>query len=281
MPLFGPNVTALKQKRDIPALIKILQRDNVRMRREAIRALGDIGDRAAVPALTVILESDQPRGPEQIDAVQALGKIADAGTVAALVQAGAASIAREKAVIEEATAPTDNPYRPGFYINRISAEEYTLRSEIAKALGSIGTMPALNALFDMLAAESSWMQSTAREAIRQVIARTLVRDDAGHPRILIERLSDASPEVRKSAAYFLREFSSDASVKALMDAAKNEKAEFAVREAALGSLGKIAGEDMLDEMDELAQSANRAVARLAAHTALEIRHRRNPSNEQT
>jgi len=281
MPFLGPNISALVHKRDLAALLKILQRDDVHARREVIRALGDLGDRAAVPALTAILASDRPRVPEQIDAAEALGKIADPAAVEAMMRANAASITREKAAIEEATAPKDNRYRPGFYINQISADEYTLRSHIAQAFSQIGDAHALAALFEMLANESGWMEGTARESITQAIARTLQRDDESHPRILLERLTHASLMARKWAAYYLRNFPSAECVKALMDVAWNDKEEFTVREDALGSLGKIADEKNLPDLDELAQSGNRIIARLASHAAIEIRQRRQLPYEQT
>src|SRR5574341_2159003 len=145
VPLLGPNIPALKQKRDIVGLLKILQRDDVHARRAAIRALGDLGARAAVPALAALLTDDRRLVSEDIDAAQALGKIGDPSATDALLRANAASIAREQVSIEEATAPADKPYRAGFYINRISADEYTLRSEIAKALGNIGGARAITA----------------------------------------------------------------------------------------------------------------------------------------
>lgn len=281
MPFLGPNISALVQKRDLAALLKLLQRDDVHVRREVIRALGDLGDRAAVPALTAILMNDRPRVSEQIDAADGLGKLADPDAVEAIVRASTASIARERVAIEEATAPKNNPYRPGFYINQISADEYTLRSHIAQALSRIGTARALDALFDMLASESGWMESTARESISQAIARMLRGEDESHARVLIERLTDASPMARKWAAYYLRNFASAAIVQVLMKVAWNDKEDYAVREDALGSLGKIADEKNLPDLDELAQDANRVIARLASHAAMEIRQRRQFSNEQT
>jgi hypothetical protein len=105
-------------------------------------------------------------------------------------------------------------------------------------------------------------------------------DDESHGRTLLERVQHASPLVRISAVYYLRNFRGEAIVKALLDLAWNEKEEFAVREAALGTLGKIADEENVEELDELARGANRAIARLASHTAIEIRQRRQ-LNEQT
>ncbi len=276
MPILGPNISALKQKRDVAGLLKILQRDDVHARRAAIRALGEIGDRAAVSALAALLADNRHLVSEQINAAEALGKIGDPSAIDALLLANTASIERERAAIEEATAPADKPYGPGFYINRISADEYTLRSAIAQVLGKIGGTRALNALFDMLATESGWMESTGRDAICRVIARTLKSDDESHARILLERVGHESKFVRHWAAYSLRAYRGDEVVKALMDAAWNEKEEFSVREAALGTLGKIAGAGALEDLDELARGANRALARLAAHAAMEIRQHGQP-----
>lgn len=273
MPFLGPNISALVRKHDLAALLKLLQRDDVHVRREVIRALGDLGDRAAVPALTAILANDRPRVSEQIDAAEALGKIADPAAVDAMMRANAASITREKAAIEEATAPKENRYRPGFYINQISADEYTLRTHIANALSQVGTVPALAALFEMLANESGWMEGTARESISQAIARMLKRDDTAQAQFLLATLTHAAPIARKWAAYYLRNFSGAEIVKALMDVAWNEKEEFGVRQDALGTLGRIADEKNLPDLDELARSANRVITRLASDAAIEIRSR--------
>jgi HEAT repeat protein len=275
MPLFGSNIAALKQKRDVNALVKILQRDDVHLRRDAIRALGDLGDRAAIPGLAAILTSDHPRVSEQMDAAEALGKIADPAAIDALAQANAASIAREKVAVAELSAISEKPYSPGYYINHISADEYTLRSYIAQALGKSGDARALNVLCDILAMDSGWRDSAARDAITRVIAQTLVRDNAEHARILFERVRDASRPVRHWAAHCLRDYPGVEHVRALMEISRDEKEDFSVREAALSTLGKIAEEDSIDDLDELARGPNRAVARLAGHAAIEIRQRRS------
>lgn len=281
MPILGPNISAMKRNRDVPGLLDLLLSKDVRTRREAIRALGDVGDRAAIPALTAILINAGYRVSEQIDAAEALGKSADPSAIDSLLLANVASIERENATIEQATAPKDKPYRSGFYVNQISAEEYTLRSAIAQSLGKIGGARAVEALFEMLTTEKGWMGGTARDVIRQVIAQTIEHDYAAHASILLKRVAHESKDVRQWAAYCLRYSGDSDAASALMEMAFNEKEEFPVREAALGTLGKIGDERALDDLDELARGPNRAIARLAAHGAIEIRQRRQLSNEQT
>lgn len=280
MPIFGPNISAMKQHRDVTGLLELLWSKNVRTRQEAIRALGEIGDPAAIPKLIVILTVEPGRISEQIDAAQALGKFADPSAIDGLLQANAASIERENAMIEQATAPKAKPHRSAYYVNQISAEEYTLRSAIAQSLGKIGSTRAVEALFEMLVMEKGWMASTTCDAIRQEIAQAVERDRAAHTRILVERLGHESKDVRQWAAYCLRYCRDQAAASALLEIARNEKEEFPVREAALGTLGKIADERALDDLDDLARNPNRSIARLAAHGAIEIRQRRQLSNEQ-
>jgi HEAT repeat protein len=281
MPIFGPNISALKQRRDVTGLLELLWSKNVRTRQEAIRALGEIGDSAAIPKLTVILIDEPRRISEHIEAARAIGKFADPSAIDALLQANAASVERENSSIERATAPKAKPHRSGYYVNQISAEEYTLRSTIAQSLGENGSARAVQALFEMLVMEKGWMASTACDAIRQVIAQAVERDRDAHTRNLIERLGHESKDVRQWAAYCLRYCHAQAAASPLLDIAWNEKEEFPVREAALGTLGKIADKSALDDLDDLARNPNRSIARLAAHGAIEIRQRRQLSNEQT
>lgn len=60
-PLFGaPDIDKLQAQGDIPQLIKALRHSQSEVRKAAAKALGALGDKAAVPALVQLL-SDEPR----------------------------------------------------------------------------------------------------------------------------------------------------------------------------------------------------------------------------
>jgi HEAT repeat protein len=73
-------VTSLGKYRDpaaIPVLLRALGRDDIWLKFHLIEALGDIGDRAALPAILPLYAEKALRKP----VLEAIGKIADVGTV--------------------------------------------------------------------------------------------------------------------------------------------------------------------------------------------------------
>src|SRR5438132_6479033 len=77
-------ISSLGKFRDaaaIPHLMRVLQRDDVWLKFHAIEALGEIGDRAALPAILPLYAEKSLRKP----VLEAIGKIGDAGTATFLL----------------------------------------------------------------------------------------------------------------------------------------------------------------------------------------------------
>jgi HEAT repeat protein len=81
--LFRPNIERLKAKRDVQGLARALKHSQLQIRRDAIKALGEIGDSSAVPALTAVLKD--ARSDLWNNAITALGNIKDVSAAKALI----------------------------------------------------------------------------------------------------------------------------------------------------------------------------------------------------
>lgn len=78
-------VSSLGKYRDaaaLPHLLRVLQREDLWLKFHAIEALGEIGDRAALPAILALYREKSLRKP----VLEAIGKIADVGTVSFLLR---------------------------------------------------------------------------------------------------------------------------------------------------------------------------------------------------
>lgn len=84
MPLFAPNIDALKKRRDVRALIKLLETHrSPETRLAATHALGEIGDREAVEPLLRALDTTD--GELHLAAIVALARIGDRRAVDPLI----------------------------------------------------------------------------------------------------------------------------------------------------------------------------------------------------
>jgi HEAT repeat protein len=78
-------VSSLGKYRDaaaLPALLRVLQREDLWLKFHAIEALGEIGDRTALPMILPLYNEKSLRKP----VLEAIGKIADVGTVSFLLR---------------------------------------------------------------------------------------------------------------------------------------------------------------------------------------------------
>ena len=273
MPILGPNIPNLQAKRDVNGLIRALQSKDLRTRCAALRALGELRDPRALPVLRDWLLAETTTTTEKIEATEALGKLGDATVLDALGVANEQSHAREKREIEAAIASSDRTHRPGFYINRIAANEYALRAAIARVLAQLGGARALEKLFQMLALEDGAMVSAAQAVIKEAVATILERGDATSAPLVRAHLKHASADVREQAAHCLSAFPEAESVDALLDVVCDENETFNVRTAAFITLGKIGDARALPRLEELIRFPNQGVAREAKQCLVTIRQR--------
>ncbi|MDE3089052.1 MAG: HEAT repeat domain-containing protein [Chloroflexota bacterium] len=273
MPLFKPNIAAMKEKRDLTGLLMVLKGKDARARAEAARALGELGARSTVSAIAELLLTIDNKLAEKISAAEALGIIKDDAAIDALVNASANSRERERAAIDAAIDSPDRKYSINLYINRIAADEYTLRSAIAIALGRIGGERAIRALFDLLASETGRMESSVKSDVKTSINDALQRGGDTFVPLACEELKHSSIEVRQWAAHCLGDLGGDQAIHALIAAAYDEAEEFDVRETALRSLGGMGDRRAIPYLEDLLQSGNRAVVRDAQAALIGIRQR--------
>jgi HEAT repeat protein len=273
MPFFPPNIAALKEKRDLAGLLMLLKGKDARARRAAAQALGELGARSAVSAIAELLLSSDSSLAEKITAAEALGVIKDDSVVDALVRELAHSRARERGAIDAAIESPDRKSSLNFYVNRIAAGEYALRSAIAIALGRIGGARGIRALFEMLGTETGQMETSVKSGVKTSIGAALHNQGERFVPLLCEELKHKSVEVRQYAAYCLGEYPSEESVNALIAAAYDEQEDFGVRDAALRSLGNIGDRRAIPYLEDLVHSGNRAIVRGAQAALAEIRQK--------
>ncbi len=244
-----------------------------RARAEAIRALGELRNPAALGALGEVLLDPQSEVAVQIEAANALGRLGDDAAIEPLVGATALSRARERARIDDALHSPERRYREGFYINRISAEEYELRCAIAAALAQIGGERAVRALFESLGSEQGAMESGVKRAVKSAIADACAKMGVSSVPLLRECLKAHSADARQWAAHCLGEFGDASAIGALLGAVYDEREEFAVRQSALISLGRIGDARAISPLEDLTQLEHRGLAREAQQAAMAIRMR--------
>ncbi len=273
MPLFRPNIAALKDKHDIGGLVQALQYKDAQVRDQAAQALGELGDKRAIKPIADLLTIDDNQIGEKVAAADALGRMGDTAAIAALVKANEISRQRETKMIDDVHASKDRPYRFELYINRISTDEYTLRTAIARALGQIGGVRAIQNLFDLLATEKGAMESGVKSAIKDAILEAVRKGDSAIVPLLCDELKQTAIDVRHCAARCLGEIESGQAEDALIRTAYDEAEHFSVREAAIASLGKIGSEKAIPFLEDLMHNQNHGLARDAKQCAAAIRAR--------
>ncbi len=272
MPILKPNLAAMQAKRDTAGLVQLLKSKACHTRVEAVHALAEIGDPKSIPAIAeLLLAAANPL--EQVEIAEGLGKIASADAIEPLVKTIALSRERERVTIDAAIASPDRQYHEGLYINRISAEEYTLRSAIAAALAQIGGTRALQSLIEMLATETGQMADSVKRAVKESIVALLKRADAQFIPLLCDYLNHSSADVRQWAAYCLGEFGNAEATDELGKVAWDAHEEFGVREAAAVSLGCVGDLRALPYLEELMRQDNKFLASRAKHSLEMIRAR--------
>ena len=273
MALFGPNIAAMKEKRDLAGLVLLLKGKDVRARTQAVKALGELRARSAVSAIGDLLLAGDSSIMEKTTAAEALGLIRDEAAIDALGQAAATSREREHDTINAAVDSTDRQHSINFYVNRIAADESMVRSAAALALGGIGGERAVRVLFEMLAEETGQMADSVNSNVKKAIADVLEHEAERLIPLACEELKHASAQVRQWAAHCLGDLSGDAAIDALIAAAYDEQEIFDVRETALRSLGNMGDRRAIPYLEDLLQSGNRPITRDAEAALIGIRQR--------
>jgi HEAT repeat protein len=275
MPLFKPNINAMKQKRDVRALLETMATLDAQLKREARQAILDIG-KPAFPTLVDILLNDRILPSVQTEVVEMMVVIRDESLVDVLMRAVEMSRKRELAKIEQATFSQDRTYRLGFYVNQIATSEGLFRNAIANALGKVGGLKAVQALFKMMTEEQGAMASNIQTVIKESMGEALQSADHTVIRQLSEMMPSGSTQARVMVANCLTQVGGDEAVAELMEIAADEREEFAVRAEAIAGIGKIGDRRIISTFEELQYSGNRTLVREVQGALESIRMRCPP-----
>ena len=260
MPLFKPNISAMKHKRDIQALLETMQTKDASIRREARQAIIEIG-KPALPTLFAVLTNERVTAPVQMDVAEILPALHDDTCIEAMLRAVEMSRAREVATIEQTTSASDRTYRPGFYVNQIATSEGLFRNALATSIGNIGGWRAVQALFKMMTEEKGAMASHIQSTIKSAMSDALRNTDRATIRQMSELMPAGSVEARVMIADCLTQLGGDQAVAELMEIASDEREEFSVRAAAISGIGRMADRNLIPQLEGLQYSGNRAFVR--------------------
>jgi HEAT repeat protein len=247
-------VSSLGKYRDaasLPPLIRTLQtRDDLWLKFHVIEALGEIGDRAALPSVLPLYAEKSLRKP----VLEAIGKIADVGTVSFLLRV----IAEEEKLnltalralvrIAEADKPRVVAHSEGQLIQRKFRESFP-KEKIAPLIEHLHT--------------------TSKRDVRNFILKFL--GWSGDPQalpVLIEYLQQ--PETSEVAAQGLIDFGESA-IPTILDALRNAE-EDEITALLLRVVNVIGGPESISSILPFLDHDNAMIRRLAIETLGEIPH---------
>ena len=274
------NIDEMKAKGDLAGLFGALNnKRNVYIRRDAAKALGEIGDATAMEPLIAALKD--PKKDVRDAAVEAIAKIGgDPRAVAAFAEPlkNGNSIAREEAA--SSLGKIRHKSAVEHLIPALKDEDCFVRQSAAASLGKIGDPSAVEALAQTLKDEDKDVRQTAAIALGEIGGTTAVEP-------LLQLLKDESVIVRYRAAESLGRIGGSGAVDALIEALKDKgwidmpvgggksgNKKVWVRQKAIEVLAKIGDaraiapitEALNDKQEAVRQAAQKALQKLGAST---------------
>jgi HEAT repeat protein len=266
------NIDEMKARRDFEGLFGALNnKRNVYIRRDAAKALGEIGDATAMEPLKDVRDA----------AVEAIAKIAgDPRAVVAFVEPlkNGNSIAREEAA--SSLGKIRHKSAVEHLIPALKDEDCFVRQSAAASLGKIGEPTAVEALAQTLKDEDKDVRQTAAIALGEIGGAAAVE-------FLVQSLKDESIIVRYRAVESLGRIGGSSAVDALIGAlndrgwielpageGKSGNKKAWVRQKAIEALAKIGDaravapitEALNDKQEVIRQAAQKALQKLGAGT---------------
>lgn len=233
----------------------LLNNEHVRVRLNAVRVLGKVGNLEAVRALAQAVCSDQNNSVQK-QAVETLGKIGSPDAIDALTDLVADDETWVRKVAAEALGQIGSLSAIDALIRLLTDDESWVRKAAAEALGKIGSPDALDTLTDLLADDESRVRKAAAEAIGQIGSPDIVSD-------LVHLATDDKSWVRVAVAQALGQIGSRNATRALIRFFVDDQPQ--VREAAAEALGQIGSPDIVSDLIHLAADDEPWVRSTAAH----------------
>jgi HEAT repeat protein len=277
------NVEELREKKDVKGLITVLQSTkDLIVRRNAEKALGDIGDKSAVAPLVLALKDEDSN--VRFEAADALGKIKSAKAAEALVLALKDEDSNVRNGAAEALLSTGKSAVEPLVL-ALKDEDSNVRMRVADTLDKLGWTPEDDserahyliatqewdelALFGEPAVEpliQALKDGNSDVRMRAIGALGMIGDvRAVEP--LIQALKDEYWNVNKEAEKTLGTIGEPA-IESLIQALKDES--WAVRKRAAGALGRIQNERVVAPLIQAMKDESWAVRKRATE-ALEKR----------
>ena len=201
---------------------------------QAVRALGAIGDAAAVPILTKVISNEGGDPLLRLDAVAALGTIRSGNSLDLLLDLMSDMAAPMRGAATRALADLD----PDVLLTTLSGldpdRDWTVRTAQAEALGKLPPERSGPRLLAMLGDKD-------QRVIPKVLAALVASKASGAESALIERLKADDFAVRAAAANGLAELKSRAAIRPLFDAyqAANGDSTYVARAAFIAAVAAI------------------------------------------
>jgi HEAT repeat protein len=233
----------------VDELIRQLETGNIKQRRDAAAALGELGNPKAVPALLQKLDdTDEDRFVRTAAAI-ALGKLGDLNAVPVLIRAYRRFQEKERYVFLKSIAEI---------LGRTAPDDEKSRAVLSDAVDTL-----------IQAVQDDSADDDVRTAAVEALGET--RDPKAIP-VLAEQLREDKPaSIAETAARALRHFNDPQAIQALIQAATNTNKHIAiaVREAAVKSLGDIGNPNAVDTLIQILEdSSDEYTVRNAAARAL-------------
>lgn len=206
----------------------------------AVRALGTLKDRRAIPGLATLLKDKSISSTIREEIISALGQIGDVSVIDLILEARNDVDVRVRGAAIKALGQVDDPRAFPILVNGLQDREEFIVIEAVRALENIGGDRVKNILFHSLM--RGW---NAKVFLVKSSALARLRDERV-TQYLIPALKSSDPERREAAAISLGLIHDPMVCKALIDVIKDS--DWNVRRAAIVSLGKIGDSAAVEEL---------------------------------
>jgi cyclophilin family peptidyl-prolyl cis-trans isomerase/HEAT repeat protein len=244
----------------VPALLPLVGGDQpMRVRAAAVRALGQVGDERAVPALVGLLRARDADDTMRLEAVGALAALGAAEAVAPLQDLVSARWPPLRGAALSALATID-PTSFLFVLSGLDPDpSWIVRAQLASALGSVDPQVARSKLNAMLTDGDSRVLGPVLESLAKIEA-------PGLEGVLIDLLASQDVAVRATAARLLGAMRTPRAIAALQEAYQRSKRDdtYVARAAILAALAAGGGEAAGPSLREALRDTDWAVRRRAA-----------------
>lgn len=189
----GRLVARLQERRDVPALVRLLERGDPSVRHLAAGALGDLGDPAALDALLAALAGPDGEGVRW-RAAEGLARLGGPAVPGLAALAGDSDPdVRWKAIV--ALGDIGDPCAAPALRDRLADPDRFVRGRSVSALARLGA-PCLPLVLEALADADPRVRQGAAEVLGQV-------GDPSAVESLLQALEDPAETVRRTAAVAL------------------------------------------------------------------------------